>query len=103
MFDTHFWVEGEAAMPEKIRLRELERVRLSSRKDMLDKKVRLTKLKGLHGEDLLYALAYLVGHPTLAGLKSKLTSARIELRHLREDRGDRHPEVGPRCRHSPVI
>lgn len=84
---------GENFKADKMRLRELEGDRINARVDMLTRKARLEELEDLEGEVLMSASSYIVNDRTLSNLRRQYIDATVDLRTMREEFGENHPEI----------
>ncbi len=78
---------------DKIQLQSLEADRIAARVAMLTRRSRYEALQGLEGIDVINAAPYIVNDPTLASLRRQFLDTEIQLRLLREEFGENHPEV----------
>ncbi len=84
---------GRGYQMDKIRLQQLEADRVAARVDMLVRQARFDQMQRLEGEELLTASSYIVNDRTLASLRQQLIDADVNLKHLLENYGERHPDV----------
>jgi capsular exopolysaccharide synthesis family protein len=78
---------------DNLRLQQMEGDRMAARVDMLTRKTRLEQLESLEGEALMNASAYMVNDSALLNLRRQMVDAEVQLKLLRENLGDNHPEV----------
>lgn len=78
---------------DKIQLQRLEGDRITARVRMLTTKARLDELLQLEGEELINAAAYVVQDDVISSLRRQLMNLDVNLRLLREELGENHPDV----------
>lgn len=84
---------GRGLKTDKIRLSRLENDRLQAKIQMLSQKARLDALENLEGEDLIDSAAYVVNDEVISSLRKQLMNVDINLKLLREELGENHPDV----------
>ncbi len=78
---------------DKLRLQSLEADRIAARVDMLVREARLNQLESLKGEELMNASAYIVNDQSLLVLRKQLVDSEVQIKLLLENYGTQHPEV----------